>query len=245
MLDSMEPQVLYEDAEILAVNKPVGLSVHEDGRTAGATLTDWVRAERPALVGVGEPMRLQNGTVIDRPGVVHRLDRDTSGVVVLAKTEEAFLFLKEQFQHRHVEKEYRAFVWGLMQGAHGTVDRPIGRSRKDFRMWSAGNDAGGMLRAATTRWSTLATGAGCSYLTLEPKTGRTHQIRVHLKAIGHPVVCDGRYAPGRGGVLGFTRLALHAYALTLTHPSGTRHTFEAPLPEDFRHAEGLIGYRGG
>lgn len=243
-MGSDAPAILYEDEALLVLNKQAGLMVHEDGRTAGATLTDWVRAERPALVGVGEPMRLQNGTVIGRPGVVHRIDRDTSGVVVLAKTQEAFEYLKAEFQHRRVEKEYRAFVWGLLKGAHGTVDRPIGRSRKDFRTWSAGNDAGGTLRAATTRWSMLAAGAGCSYLVVEPKTGRTHQIRVHLKAIGHPVVCDARYAPGRGSALGFTRLALHAYALTLTDLSGTRRIFEAPLPEDFRRAEGLIGYRG-
>lgn len=224
--------VVYEDESLLVVNKPAGVSVHEDGHTNGPFLTDWVRDTHPEMVGVGETMRLQNGTIIDRPGVVHRLDRDTSGVLVLAKTQAAHECLKSQFKGRAVEKEYRALVWGELKESHGTIDRPIGRSRKDFRLWSCGKDAGGTLRPATTRWTLLAVGQGVSYVSVEPKTGRTHQIRVHMKAIGHPVVCDTRYAPKRGCALGMERLALHAYTLTLTHPNGTRMTFEAPEPAD-------------
>jgi 23S rRNA pseudouridine1911/1915/1917 synthase len=229
----MEIETVYEDDVLLVVNKPAGIAVHEDGRTDTPVLTDWVRTIHPEMIGVGETMRLQNGTEIDRPGVVHRLDRETSGVLVLAKTQEAFVCLKEQFQKRTMQKEYRAFVWGELKESHGTVDRPIGRSRKDFRLWSAGKDAGGTMRAATTRWTLLAIQDGFSYVALEPKTGRTHQLRVHMKAIGHPIVCDTRYAPKRKPALGFTRLALHAYTLTLTHPNGTRLVLEAPLPDDF------------
>ncbi len=233
--------VIYEDDSILAVNKPAGLAVHEDGHTEGPFLTDWIRATRPHMVGVGEEMRLQNGVVIDRPGVVHRLDRDTSGILLLAKTQEAHTFLKAQFQARTMEKEYRAFVWAEFKEPHGTIDRPIGRSRKDFRLWSAGRDAGGLMRPATTRYTVLAVHDGFSYLSIEPKTGRTHQIRVHMKAIGHPLVCDTRYAPKREPALGFGRLALHAHLLTCMHPNGTRVVFEAPLPEDFVSAESCIG----
>jgi 23S rRNA pseudouridine1911/1915/1917 synthase len=266
----MDVTVIYEDDQLLAVNKPDGLAVHEDGRSDGPFLTDWVRRERPAMVGVGEPMRLQNGTLIDRPGVVHRIDRETSGILVLAKTQDAFECLKEQFKTRKIEKEYRAFVWGALTEPHGTIDRPIGRSRKDFRLWSAGKDAGGQLRPAVTRYtvlgvnseqsrvhsesgvnstertlgntrhSSLVTHHSFSYLSLEPKTGRTHQLRVHLKAIGHPIVCDSRYAPKRGQALGFERLALHAHTLVLTHPNGTRLVLEAPLPDDFVQAEQRI-----
>lgn len=236
----MQIDVLYEDDALLAVNKPSGIAVHEDGRTNEPVLVDWVRATRPNMVGVGEAMRLQSGVMINRPGVVHRLDRDTSGVLVLAKTQAAFLHLKALFQERRIEKEYRAFVWGEIRERHGTIDRPIGRSRKDFRLWSAGKDAGGHLRAAVTRYSLLAVHEGFSYLSLEPKTGRTHQIRVHLKAIGHPVVCDTRYVPGRLPALGFSRLALHAHILTLTHPSGSVLILEAPLPEDFLVAEKIF-----
>jgi len=233
-------EILYEDDVLLVVSKPSGLAVHEDGHTDAAVLTDWVRCERPALVGVGEAMRLQNGTMIDRPGIVHRLDRDTSGVLVLAKTQEAFLHLKRQFQGRDIEKHYRAFVWGELITPSGTIDKPIGRSRKDFRLWTSGPTAGGRMRAATTRYTVLARAQGFSYLDLEPKTGRTHQIRVHMKDIGHPVVCDTRYAPDKSCALGFTRLALHAEGLAIQHPNGTRMVFEAPLPEDFRRAEAVL-----
>lgn len=229
-------QVVYEDEDILVLDKPAGLAVHEDGRTAAPTVCDWVRSERPTLIGVGESMRLQNGRMIDRPGIVHRLDRDTSGVLVLAKHQAAFLFLKEQFKQRELEKHYRAFVWGEMRELQGTIDRPIGRSRKDFRLWSSGKDASGKLRPAVTRYSVLATDHLFSYLDVAPKTGRTHQIRVHLKAIGHPIICDARYAPGKGSALGLARLALHAHSIILTHPRGARMVFEAPLPLDMEQA---------
>lgn len=234
-MENKTVEILYEDEEVLVVNKPVGLAVHEDGRSDEYVLTDWVREQRPEMIGVGETMRLQNGTVIDRPGVVHRLDRDTSGVLVLAKTQDAFLFLKKQFQGRMTEKHYRAFVWGEIKEPTGTVDRPIGRSRKDFRLWTA-NVTKGKVREAITRWTRLGAGGGFSYLALMPKTGRTHQIRVHMKAIGHPVVGDERYAPGKGPGLGFERLALHAHSLSFMHPDGTRLTIEAPLPADFTNA---------
>ncbi|EFK95843.1 pseudouridine synthase, RluA family [sediment metagenome] len=234
--------IIYEDETIIVVNKPAGLAVHEDGRTQKPTLTEWVRETHPNMVGVGEEMCLQNGIVIDRPGVVHRIDRDTSGILVLAKTQDVFLCLKQQFQARTVEKEYRAFVWGEMKVANGTIDRPIGRSRKDFRLWSASNIAGTKVRPAVTRYSLLTSYSGISYLSLEPKTGRTHQLRVHMKSIGHPVVCDTRYAPARPSALGFTRLALHAHALSFTHPNGTRLVLMAPLPEDFLNGERALGY---
>lgn len=237
----MEVPIIFEDDALLVLNKPAGLAVHEDGHTDGPFLTDWVRETRPEMVGVGETMRLQNGTEIDRPGVVHRLDRDTSGVLVLAKTQAAHVCLKAQFKNREIEKEYRALVWGELKEPHGTIDRPIGRSRNDFRVWSCGKDAGGTLRPATTRWTRLAAGGGFSYLSVEPKTGRTHQIRVHMKAIGHPLVCDTRYAPKRDCALGMERLALHAHALTLAHPNGTRMTFEAPEPEDLMGGSMLCG----
>jgi 23S rRNA pseudouridine1911/1915/1917 synthase len=228
--------VLFEDEAVLVLNKPAGIAVHEDGHTRAITLCDWVRHKRPLLIGVGEPMRLQNGTVIDRPGVVHRLDRATSGVIVLAKTQPAFEALKAQFKDRMIEKHYRALVWGTVREPHGTIDKPIGRSRKDFRLWSAGPDAGGKLRSAVTRYSLLATRDNFSYLDLEPKTGRTHQIRVHLKSIGHPIVCDDRYASGKPAALGLTRLALHAHSLAFTHPNGSHLIVEAPLPLDLEAA---------
>ncbi len=232
----MEIEILFEDDDVLCVNKPPHLTVHKDGHTEEKTLVDWVKENRPDMEGVGEPMRLQNGEVIDRPGIVHRLDRDTSGVLVLAKNQNTFEFLKEQFKNRKTQKTYKAFVWGEMLDTCGTINKPIGRSKKDFRLWSATVTAKGTLRDAVTRWTCLHVQNGFSYLALEPKTGRTHQIRVHLKAVGHPVVCDTRYAPKKGNALGFTRLALHAQVLSFTHPNGSTLVVEAPFPEDFKKA---------
>jgi 23S rRNA pseudouridine1911/1915/1917 synthase len=236
----LTPEIIFEDDDILCVNKPSGLAVHEDGRSTDPTLTDWVRETRPYMVGVGEEMVLQNGTVLDRPGIVHRLDRDTSGALVLAKNQTSFLFLKDQFKNRKVQKTYNAFVWGELKEPAGTINKTIGRSRKDFRLWSASSTAGGKLREAVTRWTRLGYANGFSYLSLEPKTGRTHQIRVHLKAIGHPVVCDTRYAPSKGKALGFERLALHAHVLSCTHPNGTELVLEAGYPQDFKNALALF-----
>jgi 23S rRNA pseudouridine1911/1915/1917 synthase len=230
------PEIIYEDDSVLVVNKPAGLAVHEDGRSTSPVLTDWIRKEYPSIVGVGEEMELQNGEVIDRPGIVHRLDKDTSGVLLIAKDQETFLFLKDQFKNRKIEKLYHAFVWGEVKELTGTIDKPIGRSKKDFRLWTAGKGQKGKVREAITRYTRLGTNKIFSYLALEPKTGRTHQIRVHMKAIGHPVVNDERYAPEKGTGLGFTRLALHARMLSVTHPNGTRLTLEAPLPDDFIEA---------
>ncbi len=230
------PTVVYEDGDILAVNKPAGLAVHEDGRSDETVLTDWVRENHPSMIGVGEEMCLQNGEVIDRPGVVHRLDKDTSGILVLAKNQDTFLFLKDQFKNRETQKTYHAFVYGEVKDLTGTIDKPIGRSKKDFRLWTT-HVPKGKVREAITRFTRLGVGEGFSYMAFEPKTGRTHQIRVHAKAIGHPVVADERYAPKKDPILGFTRLALHARAISFTHPNGTYMSLEAPLPEDFVFAE--------
>lgn len=233
------PEVIYEDANVLLINKPAGLAVHEDGRSDESVLTDWVREKYPQMVGVGEEMRLQNGEIIDRPGVVHRLDKDTSGVLLLAKNQETFLFLKKQFKDRKTQKVYHAFVYGEVQDVTGTINKPIGRSKKDFRLWTT-HVRGGKVREAVTRFTRLAVGNGFSYVALEPKTGRTHQLRVHLKSIGHPIVSDERYAPKKDPALGFKRLALHAVALSFENPNGTHMTIEAPLPKDFKKAKKIF-----
>ena len=230
------PTVVHEDEYILAVNKPAGLAVHEDGRSDERVLTDWVRENYPGIVGVGEDMRLQNGEVIDRPGVVHRIDKDTSGVLILAKDQDTFLFLKEQFKDRKTSKLYHAFVYGEMKDVTGTIDKPIGRSKKDFRLWTT-HVPKGKVREAITRFTVLGVGSGFSYVAFAPKTGRTHQIRVHAKSVGHPVVCDERYAPKKESILGFERLALHARSISFIHPNESRMVLEAPLPEDFIEAE--------
>lgn len=223
----MTPSILYEDGDILVVNKPAGLIVHADGRTREPTLAEWLVAHYPAIKNVGESVRA---------GIVHRLDRDTSGVMAIAKNQKAFEFLKKQFQERKIEKIYHAFVYGRVKQDEGVIDRPIARQRRAGALWSATRGRKGKERGAITEYRVLKRGDEVSLLELRPLTGRTHQLRVHLKAINYPVVCDKLYAPKRECLLGFNRLALHARSLSFPLPSGKELHIEAPYPEDFTQA---------
>jgi 23S rRNA pseudouridine1911/1915/1917 synthase len=238
----MELPILYEDADIVAVAKPSGVMTHGDGHTKNETVADWFAARYPASAEVGSTQRLPSGEELKRPGIVHRLDTDTSGVLVLAKTPEAYEFLKSAFHERDAKKTYLAAVYGAPKEKKGVIDFAIGRSRKDFRLRSAQPKARGTMREALTRYEVLATDAGSeegaqvkpALLKVMPETGRTHQIRVHLKAIHHPVVCDPLYAPNHPCELGASRLALHAYQLDIPLLSGGRTTITAPIPEDLK-----------
>jgi len=238
----MDLAILYEDGYLLAIDKPSGLLVHSDGRSEEKTLVDWICDHYPELKDVGEPEILQSGEIINRPGIVHRLDRETSGVVIVAKTKEAHSFLKNQFQERTIKKKYNALVWGNFpaDAKERTIESPIGRSAGDFRKWSAEHGAQGELREAVTEFTVLAQNETFAYLEVRPKTGRTHQIRVHLKSISHPVVCDKLYAPkmvcDSAECLGFSRLALHSLSVSLELPDGTFITIESPLPSEFENA---------
>lgn len=232
----MELPIIYEDDDIVVVNKPSGVMTHPDGKTTEATASDWFALHYPNAKEVGETQRLQDGTDIRRPGVVHRLDRDTSGVLVFAKTPEAHTFLKAAFQQHEAKKTYLAFVYGVPKDAKGIISFPIGRSSQDFRLRSAQPGAKGMLRDAVTRWETISDIGTHALLKVMPETGRTHQIRVHLKAIHHPVVGDPLYAPNKKADLGFKRLGLHAYKLVIPLPNGEHKEFVAPLPEDLAKA---------
>ncbi len=229
----MKIDILYEDKQYVVINKPAGLVVHADGRTTEPTLVDWILEHYPKMKEVGEPLTLSNGVIIYRPGIVHRIDRDTSGVLAIAKTQDSFIFLKDQFQRRDVDKVYNAFVYTELEEEDGRIDRPIGRSKKDFRLWSAQRGARGEMREAITDYKVLERGHGASFIEVRPKTGRTHQIRVHFKAVNAPVVGDPLYAPKREPILGFTRLALHAKSIGFTAPGGKEIKAEAPLPPDF------------
>lgn len=233
--------VIYEDEAVMVINKPCGTLVHKDtADSTEPTVVDWFLEQCPLARDVGETERLRDGAELPRSGVVHRLDRETSGVMILAKTQDAFMHLKTQFQGRSVEKEYRTFVYGTMKEKWGRVDRPIGRSSQDFRLRSAQRGARGMLRPAVTDWELVGQTDTHAYLKVMPKTGRTHQIRVHMKAINHPIVCDALYAPSFPCELGFGRLALHAHVLGIGLPSGETKRFMAPLPQVFIDAVDTI-----
>lgn len=228
----MELPIIYEDENIVAIDKPSGVMTHPDGHSTDETASDWFAAHYPASAEVGETQRLQDGTEIRRPGVVHRLDRETSGILIFAKTPEAHAFLKEAFQNRDVKKTYLAFVYGTPKEEKGTIEFSIGRSRKDFRLRSAQPKAKGLLREAITKYQVLSKTATHSLMKAMPETGRTHQIRVHLKAIHHPVVCDPLYAPKGKCDLGFKRLGLHAYQLDVPLQSGERKMIICVPPAD-------------
>jgi 23S rRNA pseudouridine1911/1915/1917 synthase len=227
--------VLYEDDHYAAINKPAGLVVHPDGKMKEKEVyvTDWVLANYPEAKDVGEPINQTDGSTIYRPGIVHRIDRETSGVLMIAKTAEGHAALKEQFQNRTVKKKYHAFVYGKLEEAFGIINRPIGRSGSDFRKWSAQRGARGEMREAETWYSSIFSTKDASFVETEPKTGRTHQIRVHMLAINHPLIADSLYAPGRPKLLGFERMALHASELTFTNLEGKEVLVRAPLPADF------------
>jgi len=201
---------------------------------------DWVLKKYPKIKDVGEPGRAANGETIFRPGIVHRLDRETSGVMLIAKTLKSFENLKKQFQNHTIKKIYHAFVFGEVKLDSGTVDRPIGRSSKDFRRWSAQRGARGEMREAVTDYKVLSRGKGYSFVEVSPKTGRTHQIRVHFKAINYPLVADSLYGPKKENTLGFQRLALHSCQITFSDIKGKNHTITAPYPEDFAGAIKLL-----
>jgi 23S rRNA-/tRNA-specific pseudouridylate synthase len=230
----MKIKVLYEDASILAIEKP-----------AGITVSDLVLKYYPETE------------------LAHRLDKDTSGVLLLAKNEKAHEFLKKQFQARTVKKIYHAVVDGFVGPDHGIINKPIGRSPSDFRRRLSGRGARGEMREAETSYKVLKrftapvqasahenfspyvlrslgkknsrkpTLSKFTYLEIKPKTGRTHQIRVHMKFLNHPVACDSLYAPNNLCPKGFSRLALHAKSIEFKNLKGKVVKIESPLPKEF------------
>lgn len=228
-LDDPPVEVIHADDEVIVVEKPAGVVVHPGAGNATGTLVQALCrrfADLEALEGPGGQ---------GRPGIVHRLDKGTSGLIVVARTETARQSLVGQFARRTVSRRYQALVRGLLESDAGIIDAPLGRSPRDPTRFSV--RAGG--REARTRYEVLERywgAAECSLLALTLETGRTHQIRVHASAIGHPVVGDARYG-GRSGpfrnMLAPERVFLHAGTLGFDHPgSGLRMEFSSPLPTD-------------
>ncbi|MSP95665.1 MAG: RluA family pseudouridine synthase [Betaproteobacteria bacterium] len=212
--------IIHEDAEILVIDKPAGLVVHPGAGNPDHTLMNALLAHAPALAGV------------PRAGIVHRLDKDTSGLLVVAKTLAAQTSLVRQLQARSLGRTYMALVWGSLRGAKGLVDAPIGRDARS-RTRMAVTDRG---KPARTDWAVNERMPDATLLVCTLHSGRTHQIRVHLQSIGHPLVGDPVYRRGAKTLpLGaFKRQALHAARLELVHPrSGRTRRWESPLPEDF------------
>jgi 23S rRNA pseudouridine1911/1915/1917 synthase len=223
---ALEPEplpltVLYQDEEVIVLDKPPGMAVHPGPGHPRGTLVNALLARYPELGQVGEAFR---------PGIVHRLDRDTSGLMVVARTPRAHRHLVQQMKERQVRKLYLALVHGVPQPERGVVEAPIGRHPRDRKRMAVVE--GG--REAITRYRLLEAIGDCALLEVEPVTGRTHQIRVHMAAIGHPVVGDPVY--GRRSAL-VSRQFLHAHRLSFVLPGRERTVeFESPLPADLREA---------
>jgi 23S rRNA pseudouridine1911/1915/1917 synthase len=228
--EAVDFAVVHADPDVVVVSKPAGLVVHPGaGRTAG-TLAGGMLARFPEVAGVGDPMR---------PGIVHRLDRDTSGLMVVARSALAHARLTAALAAREVERCYLALAWGRFEARRGSIDAPIGRStRRPTRM--AVREAG---REARTGYEVLRqySSPAAALLECRLETGRTHQIRVHLAAIGHPVVGDAAYGGDRPGIQP-GRPFLHACFLAFAHPvSGERLEFTDPLPADLESVLAGLG----
>ena len=237
----MKIKILYEDKNVLVIDKPSGISVHPDLRSKEKTISDWFLKNYPKSKDVGESLFVgdneENKKEIKKSGIVHRLDKETSGVLLLVKNQKAYEFLKKQFQDIEIKKTYHAIVLGIVKKDSDTIDKPIGRSPKDFRRWLAGRGARGELRDAMTKYKKIKSFSQgknqFTYLEVYPKTGRTHQIRVHMKYINHPVVCDSLYDPDGVCPKDFKRLALHAKSIEFKNLKGENIKVESPLPKEF------------
>lgn len=216
--------IIYEDDDVLVVNKPAGLLVHPTQTSTEPTLRDALIAKNRKVKKVGDRE--------ERAGIVHRLDKYTSGVLITAKTQEAFDFLKAQFKDRKTKKHYTALVHGGMEKPHDTITLAIERSKQTGKMAARPESQGG--KTAITHYDVIKQYPHHALLDVRIETGRTNQIRVHLFAIGHPLVGDALYKQKSQKLKNIDRVFLHARELTITLPSGDTKTFTAPLPPELQ-----------
>ena len=212
-------EILYEDGDLAVVVKPRGMVVHPAAGHSEGTLVNALLGSLDELSGIGGEKR---------PGIVHRLDKDTSGVMMVAKNDATQTELSRMLKEREIEKHYLALAEGIMKEKEGVIEAPIGRSKKDRKKMAVDPDG----RPAVTEWKVLAEGRNCSLLDVHILTGRTHQIRVHMRSIQHPVCGDPLYGFEKG--VKAPCLMLHARSLSFVHPrTKEKKTFQAPLPGDF------------
>ena len=233
----LEIPIIYEDDAILAVDKPAGVATHGFSGRDGATLANFLAAQRPGILNVGKSRW--------EPGLVHRLDIETSGVVLIAKTQAAFVSLREQFRRREIKKIYLALVWG-QPTERGTIELALAHERGDKRRMVAvrqpERSADRRVWRAVTHYRVVATAGGLSLLEVEMETGVTHQIRVHLSSNGYPIVGDTLYGADYPENFGLARHFLHARSLTLRHPvSGQLLCVNAGLAVELREVLQRIG----
>ena len=258
----MEPKITYEDKDLLVLNKPAGLITHPKNISdTQDSVTGWLIEKSPNIKNVGEPF-IASGKEVPRAGVVHRLDKDTSGLLIVAKSNGAFFYLKNLFQDRKIKKRYLALVNGRPKNASGTISAPLGRIGLKWTTRINGPDAKGIedpqfgnrasrgpnrdnkltdKKEAITEYKTVKEFRDFTLLEVTPKTGRTHQIRVHLNSIGAPVSGDNVYGFRKvKSPPGLTRLFLHAYKLEFTAPDGKKLVLESDLPEELQKVTNML-----
>lgn len=228
--------VIYEDKNFVVLNKSAGVLVHRvpGKKNSEESVVDWLLKNYPEVKGVGD-------NPVMRPGIVHRLDKDTSGVILAARNQKAFLYLKKLFQEHRVIKKYLALVWGKLEG-RGVIKAPIGLKAGTVKRTTRGKMK--MVKAAITEYKVLKkiekNGQTFTLVELTPKTGRTHQLRIHLSSIHHPVVGDALYDP-KENPFELKRQFLHARSLEFTTPDSGRIKLEADLPRDLKkHCEAQV-----
>lgn len=238
---NMNLRKIYEDDTTLVIDKLAHIMVHEDGRSEEDTIASLLLKEYPTLVAIGDE---------GRGGIVHRLDKDTTGVLIIAKKQQTFKFFKRQFKEHTTRKVYRALVEGNVKDDIGMITAPLARAKSDFRKRTVvdlfSGDARGMERDALTRYKVIERAKASNdkyytYVEVYPVTGRTHQIRAHFRSIRHPIIGDDLYG-SHAGSKEAERSMLHAYSLTITLPELGEKTFIAELPQDFRETLERYGF---
>jgi 23S rRNA pseudouridine1911/1915/1917 synthase len=218
-----EPKIIYEDKDFLVVYKPEGMLVHKTAKNEKETLVDWLLKKYPELNNVGENK--------DRPGIVHRLDKDTSGVMIIARNQKTFNYFKNLFKNHLIKKTYLALVWGKIKNKNGIINLPIGLKSGTTKRTIYSKK---LKKEAITEYKLLKTiqdknGNTYSLLEVYPKTGRTHQIRVHLKSISHPICGDKLYGKKNDD---FKRLMLHAFGIEFNLDNGKIMKIETEPPKE-------------
>ena len=243
----MKLDILFENTHVVIIDKPIGIIVHPDERQDEYTVSEWMK-ETYGVIGVGDE---------GREGVVHRIDRNTSGVLVLAKDQIAYTLIKRQFKDHTVRKVYRAIVEGHIRHDTGMISLPIARAKSDFRKRTVvdmfSEDTRGEERGAITRYKVLArsiaeNGRNYSYVEVYPLTGRTHQIRAHFRGIRHSIIGDDLYGSEKGKH-DAPRSMLHALSITLSLPEekegSSKHTISSPIPKDMEETLHALNFSKG
>ncbi len=229
---NLKIKIIYQDENIIAVDKPAGVSVHPVKPEENNTLVNFLISEFPEIKNIYDDSR----DAYLRPGIAHRLDKDTSGVMVIARNMKAFEELKKLFKEHKVEKKYLAIVYGKLKNKSGVIDKPIARAGTYKKQVIAGRKTKTKIREAVTGFRVIREIGECSLLEVTPKTGRMHQIRVHLFSIGHPIVGDKLYKLKRVKKIEVPRQLLHAQSIKLKL-FGKNYSFSSPVPSDFRKTQ--------